>query len=239
MRIRQSTVSSLCAWLVKRDSLHENPVARLDRPRYERTPPKQVPGTELMDALVEAAKQRKRPRDVAVFLILRYTGMRRESVASLRVRHLDAGWGLRGVYTKGGKTRDIPLPSMVMKFLETYVDRVLASEVGKVTGDTPLFWSRWPGRRGVRRFTPMEGKNIWRLCKVYGRQLGVPELKPHDLRHGVAMEVLEQHHDVEQVRALLGHTRVDTTQIYATIRPAQLKRAVSFYEEKAARMLSE
>jgi integrase len=37
--------------------------------------------------------------------------------------------------------------------------------------------------------------------------IGVPELKPHDLRHGVAMEVLGQQHDLEQVRALLGHTR--------------------------------
>ena len=67
---------------------------------------------------------------------------------------------------------------------------------------------------------PLLGKNIWRLCKTYGRHIGAPELKPHDLRHGVAMEMLDQHHDVEQVRALLGHTRVDTTQIYATIRPA-------------------
>jgi site-specific recombinase XerD len=62
--------------------------------------------------------------------------------------------------------------------------------------------------------------------------------KPHDLRHGVAMEVLEQHHDLEQVRALLGHTRIDTTQVYASIRPAQLKRAVAFYEDQAARMLN-
>jgi len=30
-----------------------------------------------------------------------------------------------------------------------------------------------------------------------------------------AMEVLEQHHDLEEVRALLGHPRMDTTQIYA------------------------
>ena len=85
---------------------------------------------------------------------------------------------------------------------------------------------------------PMIGKNIWRLCKVYGRIIGYPELKPHDLRHGVAMEVLEQHHDLEQVRALLGQ-RIDTTQIYTSIRPEQLKRAVSFYEAKPARMLSE
>jgi len=85
----------------------------------------------------------------------------------------------------------------------------------------------------------MVGKNIWRLCKVYGRIIGYPELKPHDLRHGVAMEVLEQHHDLEQVRALVGHARIDTTQIYTTIRPPQLKRAVAFYEERAARMMGE
>ena len=72
---------------------------------------------------------------------------------------------------------------------------------------------------------------------MYGRIIGYPELKPHDLRH--AMEVLEQHHDLEQVRALLGHARIDTTQVHTSIRPPQLKRAVSFYEEKAVRMLSD
>jgi site-specific recombinase XerC len=96
---------------------------------------------------------------------------------------------------KGGKTRDIPLPSVVMKFLQSHVDLVVAPEVGEVAGDTPLFWSRWAGRRGARRVMPIHGKNLWRPCQTHGRLIGVPELKPHDLRHGVAMEVLEQHHD--------------------------------------------
>ena len=48
-----------------------------------------------------------------------------------------------------------------------------------------------------------------------------------DLRHGVAMEVLEQQHGLEQVRALLGHARIDTTQIYTMIRPSHLKQVVS------------
>jgi integrase/recombinase XerC len=239
MRVRQSTLSSFCAWLVKRQVLVANPVAQLDRPPHHREPPRQVPGTAMMDALVEAAKQRRRPRDMAVFLILRYTGMRRESVATLQTHHLDFGWGLRDVRVKGGKTRDIPLPRAVMEFLRAYVSCVLAKQVDKVTPDTSLFWSTW-GRRAVGKTrAPMIGKNIWRLCKVYGRIIGYPELKPHDLRHGVAMEVLEQHHDLEQVRSLLGHARIDTTQIYTSIRPPQLKRAVAFYEERAARMVSE
>jgi len=36
---------------------------------------------------------------------------------------------------------------------------------------------------------------------------------------------------------LLGDTRIDTTQIYARIRPPQLKGAVSFYEDRAAKIL--
>lgn len=239
MRVRQSTVSSFCAWLVKREVLAANPVAQLERPPHHTEPPKQVPGPAIMDALVEATKARRRPRDVAVFLILRYTGMRRESVATLRVQHLDGVWGLRGVRVKGGKTRDIPLPAAVMQFLQVYAERVLGAVVERVDPETPLFWSTW-GRRGVGKTrAPMTGKNIWRLCKVYGRIIGYPELKPHDLRHGVAMEVLEQHHDLEEVRALLGHARIDTTQVYTSIRPPQLKRAVAFYEEQAVRMLSE
>jgi len=47
------------------------------------------------------------------------------------------------------------------------------------------------------------------------------------------MEVLEQHHDLEEVRALLGHARIDTTQVYTSIRPAQLKRAVEFLRSKS------
>jgi site-specific recombinase XerD len=156
---------------------------------------------------------------------------------ALRVRHLDPTWGLRGVRVKGGQSQDLPLPAVVMEFLQRYVERVLAREGDGVTPDTPLFWSTW-GRRTIGKTrAPMTGKNIWRLCKTYGRLIGYPELKPHDLRHGVAVEVLEQRHDLEEVRALLGHTRIDTTQIYTKIRPPQLKRAVAFYEAHAQRML--
>jgi len=237
MRVRQSTVSSLCAWLVKRGQLSTNPVTRLDRPPHRREAPRQVPGPAIMDTLIKAARDRRRPRDLGILLILRYSGMRRESVATLRVRNLDRAWGVRNVPVKGGKTRDIPLPAVVMQFLEGYVTQYLPTVVETVTLDTPLFWSTFGQRRQglVRR--PMEGKNIWRLCKTYGRLIGYPMLKPHDLRHGVAMEVYEQHHDLEQVRGLLGHTRIETTQLYAQIRPAALKQAVEFFEAKALDVL--
>lgn len=88
---------------------------------------------------------------VLLLLILRYTGMRRESVATLRVRNIDAGWGLRNVSVKGGTTRDIPLPAAVTQFLQAYVDRVVAPAVDALTHDTPLFWSEWGRRQQARR----------------------------------------------------------------------------------------
>ncbi len=91
--------------------------------------PKQVPTPALMDALIEAARKRQRPRDVAIFLILRFTGMRRASVATLQARHLDGLWGLRRVRVKGGRTRDIPLPEPVMRYLHAYVEQVVAPSV--------------------------------------------------------------------------------------------------------------
>jgi Phage integrase family len=181
MRARQSTLSSFCAWLVKRGLLVANPVARMDRPPHRREAPRQVPGTAIMDALIEAAR---RMRDLAIFLILRYSGMHRESVATLRVRNIDANWGLRNVSVKGGTTRDIPLPAVVTQFLRSYVDRVVTARVATLTHDTPLFWSEWGRRHQGKTQAPMDGKNIWRLCKTYGRMIGYPMLKPHDLRHG-------------------------------------------------------
>ena len=76
-------------------------------------------------------------------------------------------------------------------------DNFVAKEIGSLTLDMPLFWSGWgrPGQGKSR--TPMSGKNIWRLCKTYGRLIGYPHLKPHDLRLGVAMEVHSEHHDLQ------------------------------------------
>jgi len=55
----------------------------------------------------------------------------------------------------------------------------------------------------------MTGENIWRLCKVYGRLIGCPTLKPPPW--------CRQHHDPEEVRALLGDAHIDISQIYASI----------------------
>jgi site-specific recombinase XerD len=121
-----------------------------------------------MDQLLRAARDRKRHRDLAIFAIMRYTGMRRGSVARLYVRNLYGDWGLRNVPVKGGKSRDIPLPAVVTRHLHEYVEDVLRKENDGMTPETPLFWSSWGRRHEGKVRQPMTGQNIWRLCKVYG-----------------------------------------------------------------------
>ena len=69
---------------VERDRAY---VEQLQRDLLHREPPTRVPGPDTMDALVDAASAASpRRRHLSD---LRYTGMRRESVATLCVRHLD------------------------------------------------------------------------------------------------------------------------------------------------------
>ena len=75
--------------------------------------------------------------------------------------------------------------------------------------------------------------------RVYGKRIGYPTLKPHDIRHGVAMEVLGQRNNLEGVRAPLGHACIDPTQIYTMIRPPQLNQAVGFFETQALKVQGE
>jgi len=84
LRWRLATLSSLCTWLVKRGTLHTDPLAQIDRPpRQPETPA--VAGAAITDALIDAAKRRGRPRDLAIFLLLRFTGMRLSSCDSSRI----------------------------------------------------------------------------------------------------------------------------------------------------------
>ena len=103
------------------------------------------------------------------------------------------------------------MPAPVTGFLHEYVGQVPVPVLGTSTAETPLFWSNW-GRKAVGKIhRPMTEKNIWRLCKMYGKRIESPTLKPHDLLHRVAMEVLGQRNNPEEVRAPLQHTRLETT----------------------------
>ena len=42
-----------------------------------------------------------------------------------------------------------------------------------------------------------DGQEFWRWCKLYGKPIGHPMLRSHDIRRGVTMEVLGRQNDLE------------------------------------------
>jgi site-specific recombinase XerC len=62
---------------------------------------------------------------------------------------------------------------------------------------------------------PASGQAISRMLRRVCERAGVRELTPHQLRHGFANRFLrESGRDVGALRPLLGHSRIDTTQLY-------------------------
>ena len=64
----------------------------------------------------------------------------------------------------------------------------------------------------------MLGNGYWQWLKALLRKAGLPkDISLHHLRHSIATHLLENGLDIEQVRDFLGHSFLETTQIYTHI----------------------
>lgn len=161
------------------------------------------------DALLEAPDQgtAQGRREHALLAFLYNSGARASEAAGLTVGDLKldgAGRGralatLRG---KGGKTRHCPLwPS---------VTQALAALAAARSGREPVFLNCRGGpltRSGIHQAVKRCARRVPALA---GKAIG-----PHVLRHTAATHMLRAGVDVNTVRALLGHARLETTLIYA------------------------
>jgi integrase len=82
------------------------------------------------------------------------------------------------------------------------------------------------GKRG-----PYTDRGIRNLLAVLGRRADVAHVHPHRFRHDTARRLVEAV-DLPTVAALLGHSRLDTVQIYAQPDAAALERAVAALESR-------
>ena len=64
------------------------------------------------------------------------------------------------------------------------------------------------------------------IVKSMLQAAGLGDYSPHKLRHTFATQLLDRGAPLEQISKLLGHSRLDTTLIYAQTEPGKLRSAV-------------
>ena len=66
-------------------------------------------------------------------------------------------------------------------------------------------------------------QSIWTVINKYAQEQGIKDLTPHTLRHAFATHLLEGGADVRVVQELLGHSSINTTQIYTHVTVDKLR----------------
>ena len=164
-----------------------------------------------MEALLDVPDRKtlRGRNEYALLLFLYKIGARvseaiRLRVGDLQVGRRDGGHALVTLHGKGGKIRQCPLRPEIESVLAELVD-------GRAAGDA-VFLSRL--RKPFTRFGVywLVERSAASVPSLAGRKI-----TPHVLRHTTACHLVLSDVDINTVRAWLGHSTINTTNIYAEI----------------------
>ncbi len=212
---RTASVKAFSTWAAKNSLIDADVAARLVSPGVHRELPK-VLGTEQAGDLVGNADSHSESeflRDSAILELLYATGMRVSELCGLDIADVDLHRQLVKVLGKGDKERMIPFGDAAGDAVEKW----LGVRDGMAVVATAMF----VGARG-RRIDPRQVRRIVERAAVVS---GVGPLSPHSLRHTAATHLLDGGADLREVQELLGHSSLQTTQIYTHVSSQRLLEA--------------
>jgi integrase/recombinase XerD len=210
-RARLGALQRFFAWLCRQNLLHANPAADLELPRKRpRNLPKALTPDEINRILnLPDIADPLGIRDRAILELFYATGMRRSELVRLDHEDLDPALGVLRVRGKGSKQRMVPLGPRALHWLTRYLTEVrpvLATDLN----EHALFLSGYG-----ERFSPSYLGN-WVRKQMTKAEIGRTG-SCHLLRHSCATHMLEGGADIKIIQQLLGHARLDTTQIYTEV----------------------
>lgn len=154
-------------------------------------------------------------------------GLRTGEMVRLNIEHLRLREKLLIVAKgKGNKRRAVPLSSGVVEDLAAY----LYGQRSQLSSGRDYHKNKRDNQRAFMlhaRGSRMQAYTYNKYLKTIVEQSGKQGLKDkaisiHHLRHSIATHLIEKGIAVEQVRLFLGHTHLETTQIYTHISQQQL-----------------
>ena len=159
-------------------------------------------------------------------------GLRVSEVASLKIDDIDSTRMLiRVEQGKGRKDRNAMLSPQLVTLL-----RLWWKEGRRRGVMLPHGWL-FPGRSPA---DPISTRQINRAIHEAAEAAGIRKrVSPHTLRHSFATHLLEQDVDIRVIQVLLGHSKLDTTALYARVATKTIRSVTSPLEHLAVLMRGE
>jgi integrase/recombinase XerD len=217
-------------------------VCRIPQFRQARTERVVIPDEAMAAILRQPPDTRMGLRDRAIMVMLYDCGARLAEILGLKISDIvpDAENPYVRINGKGGKQRIVPVSPKAVAHLKKYM--VAFHGRGRPSTDL-LFYTVIKGVVGE-----MSEGNVERFVKKYAHEAlrscpSVPQnVHPHMFRRTRATQLYRNGVDLPLVSRLLGHARLETTQIYASPSLKMLRDAITSVEtpeQKAERPIWE
>ena len=213
-----SSLKSFFRYLVFKSIIPNDPSSEVETPKLLKSIPKSISEKEV-EALLAAPDEKTDIglRDKTMIETLYSCGLRISELTNLELLNLNLRQGVIRVIGKGQKERLVPMGDQLISLLELYISSSRKNLLNKRHSDY-LFLST----RGQR----MTRQSFWHRIKHYCLASGFEpdKISPHVLRHAFATHLLNNGADLRVVQLLLGHSDLNTTQIYTEVARQRLKR---------------
>jgi integrase len=149
----------------------------------------------------------KGKRDYAILALLVGCALRRRELASLSIEDLQTRenrWVIADLRGKGGRIRTVAVPVWVRKGIDAWIE---AAKIEK----GPLLRALTKGGK-VRE--SLSDWAIWAVVTESAKAIGIERFGAHDLRRTCAKLCRKAGGDLEQIKFLLGHSSIQTTERY-------------------------
>ncbi len=180
----------------------------------------QFPSLLEMERLLNAVKTDSAIglRDRAMLELLYAAGLRISELVNLKVTDVNLNEAVLRCRGKGDKERLIPVGKEAIKWLRRYIEEARGELLKNRKDEGWLFLSV----RGKR----LSREAFWHRFKVYLTKAGLSlSYYPHSIRHAFATHLLERGVDLRTLQEMLGHSSLNTTQIYTHLEIKRLKEA--------------
>ena len=202
-----ASLRSYFKFLVLDKTISSNPAEGIKNPRTAKKMPGILDSKQIMLLLSQPdGDSYKSVRDKAMLELLYATGIKVSELIGLTVSDINLQIGI--LHTHGGKNeRIIPIYPTAAKHLGEYISSVRPALVQN--DDEDRLFTNMNGQ-------PMSRQGFWKIIKYYADRAGIKEeITPHTLRHSFAAHLLENGAQLKDIKEMLGHSDISSTQIYA------------------------